>query len=64
MEDPTENLWDLAHRKYTHTTTEQIKSQTTITIYNVSASVFGLWILWTTPEFGVSPTLLIISCFS
>ena len=30
MEDPTE-IWDLTHRKYTHTTTEQIKSQTTTT---------------------------------
>ena len=28
-----------------------------------NAYVFGLWILWTTPEFGVSPILFIIYIF-
>ena len=39
MEDPTENICDFAHREYTHTTTEQIKSQTTTTIYRMEVPV-------------------------
>ena len=46
-----------------HSRTNQITNNNN-NIYNLSSSVFGLWILWATPEFGVSPTLCIISCFS
>ena len=56
MEDPTENLWDLTHRKYTHTTIKQIKSQTTTTIYTMRVPVslgcgyFGLHLSMEHPQ--------------